>query len=489
MRLFAASLATQTNTFSPIPTSYRSFEDAFHAPPGQHPDEPKLCTAPLYVARRRAAAEGFTLIEGSCFWAEPAGTCRQDDFEMMRDRILEELKAALPVDGVLLGLHGAFVAHGYDDAEGDLLERVRAIVGPEVIIGCEYDPHCHLTEKRVRLSDVNVLFKEYPHTDFLERGEELVTLVLDTLRGKIEPVASLFDPRLWDFYPTTIEPMRSFVDRLRALEGKDNVLSISIAHGFQHADVPDMGSRVLVYTDNRKADGDRLAKQLGDELWERRGTWAPAVMSLDAGVTRVLEHKGGTAILSEPADNAGGGGASDNTLVIHELRKRGARNVAVAPVWDAQAVAFCFAAGKGARIPLRLGGKAAASSGRPVDAEVEVLALADNTWQSFGIARMPLGDTAAIRIDGDIDVILVSRRKQAMGRELFTHLGLDPASYRLLVLKSAQHFATAFGPLASLIVRAETGGCCPADPRRHPFTKVQRPLWPLDADVTGRLLI
>src|SRR5688572_2049669 len=133
MRLFAASLATETNTFSPIPTSYESFTASFHAAPGEHPDEPKLCTAPLFVARRRAKAEGFTLVEGSCFWAEPSGTCRKDSFERMRDRILDELKAALPVNGVLLGLHGAFVADGYDDAEGDLIERVRALVGPKVV--------------------------------------------------------------------------------------------------------------------------------------------------------------------------------------------------------------------------------------------------------------------------------------------------------------------------------------------------------------------
>ncbi len=221
MRIFAASLATETNTFSPIPTSRASFEDAFYAPAGQHPDEPKLCTAPLLIARRRAKAEGFTLIEGSSFWAEPSGTVVRRDFESMRDEILDQLKAALPVDAVLMGFHGAFVAEGYDDVEGDMLERIRALVGPDCVIGCEYDPHCHLTEKRVRLANVSVLFKEYPHVDFMERGEEVVEMVLQTLRGKIKPVASLYDPRLYDFYPTTTEPMRSFVDRMKALEGRE----------------------------------------------------------------------------------------------------------------------------------------------------------------------------------------------------------------------------------------------------------------------------
>jgi microcystin degradation protein MlrC len=489
MRLFAASLATETNTFSPIPTSRMSFERAFYAPAGRHPDEAKLCSAPLLAARRRAAAEGFTLIEGSCFWAEPSGSLARREYESMRDEILGQLQAAMPIDGVLMGFHGALVADGYDDAEGDMLERIRAIVGAKCVIGCEYDLHCHLTAKRVRLADLAVLFKEYPHTDFMERAEELVTLVLRAVRGEIKPVASLYDPRMWDFYPTTTEPMRSYVDHVKMLEGKDGVLSISIGHGFMHADVPDMGSRVLVYTDGRKAGGDALATTLGKELWNNRGRWSQPALPLDEAIERVLAHDRGLAILSEPTDNAGGGSASDNTLTIHALRRRAARNVAVAPVWDPVAVTFCHLAGLGARIPLRLGGKACAESGTPVDAQVEVIGLAKDTWQSFGTARVPLGDAAAVRIDGGIDVVLIASRTQALGRELFTHLGLDPAGYRALILKSAQHFAGAFGPLASLILRAETGGSCPTDPARHIYTKLRRPLWPLDETAEGRLVV
>ena len=489
MRLFAASLATETNTFSPVPTNRTSFEAAFYAPAGTHPDEPKLCTAPLLVARRRAAAEGYTLIEGSSFWAEPSGTIDRASFESMRDEILQQLEAALPVDGVLLGFHGALAARGYDDAEGDILERVRALVGPDCVIGCEYDPHCHLTKKRVALADISILFKEYPHVDFMDRGEELVTLVLRTIRGEIKPVSSLYDPRLWDFYPTTTEPMRSFVDHLKSLEGQNGILSVSIAHGFMHADVKEMGSRVLVVSDDRKEDGDRLAETIGRQLWERRGTWSTPALPMADGIARVLAHNDGTAILAEPADNAGGGATSDNTLVIHELRARGARDVAIAPVWDPGAVAYCHMTGIGERLTLRFGGKASAGSGPPVDADVTVIGLAKDTWQYFGSARVPLGDTAAIRFDNGIDVILITQRTQAFGVELFTHLGLDPGSYRALVLKSAQHFAGAFGPLASLILRAETGGCCPTSPTMHTYDKLDRPLWPLDPEVEGRLLI
>jgi microcystin degradation protein MlrC len=171
MRLFTATLATETNTFSPLPTSLQNYRESVFFGAGEHPsDAPRMCTAPLFVARARAKAEGFELIEGSCFAASPAGTTNRADYEFMRDEILGQLKAALPVDGLLLGLHGAMVAHGYDDVEGDIIERCRAIAGPKCVIGVELDPHCHLTMKRVSQADIIVLYKEFPHTDVVERA-------------------------------------------------------------------------------------------------------------------------------------------------------------------------------------------------------------------------------------------------------------------------------------------------------------------------------
>src|SRR3954468_18549254 len=276
MRLFSATLATETNTFSPLPTSLGAYKESVFLRPGEHPlDAPRMCTAPLFVARRRAAAEGFTLVEGSCFAASPAGTTNRADYEFMRDEILGPLEAALPVDGVLLGLHGAMVAHGYDDVEGDIIERVRALVGPKTVIGVELDPHCHLTVKRVRLSDIIVLYKEFPHTDVVERAEDVLNLVLRTLRGEVKPVMSLYDCRQIQSYPTTLPLMRAFVDRMIAMEGKDGILSFSIGHCFPYADVPELGGRILVVMDKDKAKGDALATKIGEEFVSMRGKTMP----------------------------------------------------------------------------------------------------------------------------------------------------------------------------------------------------------------------
>ena len=266
MRIYAAALALEANTFSPLPTSWEAFVEKLHFPPGAHPAEPRHQTGAFWAARERAKGGRFTLVEGSCFAAQPGGPAATAAYERMRDTILAEIKAALPLDGVVLALHGAMVAFGYDDCEGDLLERVRSLVGADCVIGVEFDPHCHLTRRKCAFADIIILFKEYPHTDFVARGEEVVTLVLEAIAGRVKPVLSLYDCRTIASFPTTVEPMRSLVDEIMTLEGKEDILSISIGHGFPSADVPEMGARILVISDGAKASGDILAERIGRRL-------------------------------------------------------------------------------------------------------------------------------------------------------------------------------------------------------------------------------
>ena len=488
MRLFAATLATETNTFSPLPTSLASYKESVFLRPGEHPeDAPRMCTAPLFVARRRAKAEGFTLIEGSCFAASPAGTTNRQDYETMRDEILAQLKAALPLDAVLLGLHGAMVAYGYDDVEGDIIERVRAIAGPKCIIGVELDPHCHLTLKRVGVADIIVLYKEFPHTDVVERAEDVLDLVLATLRGKIKPVMSLYDCRQIQSYPTTLPLMRAFVDKIKAMEGKDGVLSISIGHCFPYADVPELSARVLVVTDGDKVKADALATSLGKEMVSMRGKTMPEFFDTSGGVAAGLAFNAAPVVIAEPSDNAGGGAPSDNTSILRELIARNAGDVALGPIWDPVAVRLCFDAGLGASFPLRFGGKIGPTSGAPVDAIVEVIGLAEDCWQSFGPTKVPLGDCVAIRVGG-VEVVLITKRTQALGLELFTNLGIDPRAKKLVVVKSTNHFMAAFGPIAKKVIYIDSDAPLTRDYRKIPYRRVQRPIWPLDEKTSPGLI-
>jgi microcystin degradation protein MlrC len=488
MRIFTASLATETNSFSPIPTSRQSYEQTLYFPPGKHPDRGTLCTGPLWVARRRARQEGFELIEGSCFWAEPSGPTMQASYESMRDEILDQLRAAIPVDGVLLGLHGAMVAYGYDDCEGDLIARVREIVGPKAIIGVEMDPHCHLTEKRVRNADICILFKEYPHTDFAERAEELVTLVVKAIRRDIKPATSLYDCGMIDVYPTSREPGRAFVEKMKKFEGRDGVLSVSLGHGFTQGDVPEQGTRVLVVTDNAKARGDALARELGAEIREKRGTWYPEYLSYDDAITAAYAEPKGPVVVADPTDNAGGGAASDNTNIIRRLLERGLGDAAVGPVWDPVAVEFCHAAGVGETIPLRFGGKTAPSSGLPIDANATIVGLVKDGEQSFGRAKVKFGDGAGIRVGG-VEVALIAHRTQALGTEIFSAVGIDLSTKRYVGVKSTNHFHAAYAPIATKILYCDGEGPSPLDARKYPFQKARRTIWPHAELPEGRTVV
>jgi microcystin degradation protein MlrC len=497
MRIFSATIATETNTFSPLPTSIEGFKESVFLRPGEHPtDAPLMCTAPLFVARQRAAKDGFTLIEGSCFAASPAGTVNRADYEFMRDEVLGQLRAALPLDAVLFGLHGAMVAHGYDDVEGDLLERARTIVGAKCVIGVEHDPHCHMTLKRMRNCDIMICYKEFPHTDVVDRAVDVLDLVLRTLRGEIRPVMSLYDCRQIGSYPTTLPLMRGFVDRMMALEGKDGILSVSAVHCFPYADVEELSGRILVVADGDKAKADALATRLGEEFVSMRGRTMPEYLSIIDGVKTAMAFDGAPVVMADPADNAGGGAPSDNTSILRELIAKGASGAALGPLWDPIAVRLCFDAGIGARFPLRFGGKTSPASGPPVDAMVEVKALARDCWQSFGPTKVPLGDCAAIRIGGNegkdgkgaVEVVLITNRTQALGLELFSNLGIDPRERKILVVKSTNHFMAAFGPIAKKVIYVDSDGPLARQYTKLPYTKIRRPIWPLDAETKPGLI-
>ena len=490
MRIFTASFATETNTFSPVPTDRASFEAAFYAGPGQHPATPTLCSSVMVVLRRRAAAEGLDLVEGTATWAEPGGLLQRQTYESLRDEILDQLRAAMPVRAVVLGLHGAMVAQGYDDCEGDLLARVRDIVGPDVLVAAELDPHSHLTQKRVAAADILAAFLEFPHTDFYERGEHVVDLALRTLRGEIRPVMATFDCRMIGVYPTSREPMRGVVDRLKALQGRDGVLSVSFIHGFMAADVPEMGSQMLVVTDDDRGAAATLAERLGRELFALRGRTAMPMLSTEAGLEAAAAlaatRPGKPVVVADVWDNPGGGVAGDGTLILRRILERGIADVAVATVWDPIAVSFCRAAGEGAVITLRFGGKAGPDGGAPIDARVTVVRALDESWQSFGQSRVTLGATALVRLEGTtIDVILNTNRTQTFEPDVFSNLGLDPQAKSILLVKSTNHFHAGFAPIAAEVIYIDAGAPYPSDPRVTDYRKLTRPIWPRVEDPFG----
>jgi microcystin degradation protein MlrC len=287
-----------------------------------------------------------------------------------------------------------------------------------------------------------------------------------------------------EMLPTSKQPMRGFVDRIKALEGKDGVLSISVIHCFGAADVADMGIKVLVITDNQPQKGAALAEQLGRELFALRGTTGHQMLDIDTSIDVALAIEGGPVVLADVWDNPGGGTAGDATTVLRRFLERGIENAAFGTIWDPMAVRLCIAAGEGAIMPLRFGGKAAPHSGQPMDAEVTITKVVPRAIQHFRDSVVPLGDSAAIRVGG-IDVVLNSNRAQAFEPDLFSNLGIDPLKRKMLVVKSANHFYGAFSKIAKKVIYIDAGGPYPGDPRKVAYRKIRRPIWPLDADPHG----
>ncbi|MGQ3054382.1 MAG: M81 family metallopeptidase [Roseateles sp.] len=493
MRLFLGGLVHETSSFSPLPTSVQSFRDGVLIRRTDPQALQQVTAQPNLMGVIDAAARhGDTLLPGLYAEAQPSGPLSRADYERLRDELLADLRASLSlgaVDAVLLVLHGAMLAEGYHDCEGDLLLRVRDVVGPAVPVGALLDLHCNLSPAMVESGAVLVACKEYPHIDYAARGEELHTLLSAMARGELAIRAQWQRVPMLGIFGTTQPPMRDFVLQLQASEQTvPGVMSVSVLHGFAWSDTPYTSAAVLVLAQDTPAARKAAAQLLG-ELAEtfyglRKRAAAnrlPLQLALDEAVAAMQQAQGRPVVLADTADNAGGGAAGDSTFVLRALLDRGIQGVALGMIWDPQAVAIATSAGVGARLPLRIGGKVGPMSGDPVDLDVEVLACRSDARQRSLTpgGTDPLGPAVAVRARG-IDIVLNSIRQQVFSPACFTELGVDPTTQRLLVVKSTQHFRSGFDAMAAAVVYADTPGSLASDLGRLPYRHLPRPIWPLD---------
>jgi len=485
-KLFMAMLATETNTFSPLPTGWSVWRDTVLRRRAEH--HPTVSRrqnvyGPLFS---RLDARGWSLEPGLQAFAVPAGITPRAVYEALRDELLTDLDAAGPVDGVLLFLHGAMVADGYDDCEGDILARVRARIGPAVPLGAELDLHCHITPAMLANADVLVGYKHYPHTDTYERLVDLFEIIADTATGRVRPTMASAPCKMIGMYHTTREPMASLVAKMYALEREPGVLNVWLAHGFPYGDVSSMGAHVVVTTDNDRDRAQVLANALRDEFFALRDAVVTDHLSIDAALDAALADGGAPITIADTADNTGGGAPGDSTFFLAALLRRGIGSAALGPLYDPAAVAICHDGGSGARLQLRIGGKLGPESGAPLDVACTVTGLSNRVVQTLNGGPSSLGRCAAITIavpgqsDG-IDVLLTSRRVQAGSPAMFTGVGIEPRERRLLVVKSTQHFHAGFAPISSRVIYAGDAGALAADVRTIAYRNVRtEEFWPFN---------
>ncbi|WP_372784617.1 M81 family metallopeptidase [Phenylobacterium sp.] len=470
MRVFTAGLQSETNTFAPWPTGERAFAEGGMRRGG----DVLRGSAPDYQTAQRwrdlCVRDGNDFVAGLFAWAQPSGPIIQSVYEAMRDEILAALREQGPFDMVLLFLHGAMVSTGCDDCETDLVQRVREIVGPSAAIGVELDPHCHLTQALVDVADAIVLMKQYPHDDYLERGEDLYEICLAKARGEVRPTSALFDCRMVGFYRTTQEPMASLVAGFRAAEQQPGVLSVSFAHGFPWGDTPNTGSRVLVITDGDADLAARLAETIGREIYDAREALLPRFPTVETALSQALETRG-LVVLADTADNAGGGAPGDNTSLLRAMLDRCVTSAALGAIWDPISALACADAGVGATLRLRIGGKSGPASAEPLDVVATVRAVRERHSQAgLGTSRSGMGLSVWIEVAG-IDVVLISIRTQVFSPDAFTGLGIVLADKKMVAVKSSQHFQTGFAPIAARIIPVATQGAIQMDFATLPYVE------------------
>lgn len=477
LRVYVAGLAHETNSFSPLPTSLRSFEADLCYRPGDPSGREEALAFPGYGdAISVAQALGCTLIEGPCLWTQPSGPVSGELFGRLRDDLLDGLRAAGPVDLVVLNLHGAMMAQGVPDCEAEILRAVREQVGWETPVGAILDLHGNVSPEMIATGAILVGVKEYPHTDYRERVGELFAILLAMAQGRSRPTTMLRSIPMLSLQGTTEEPMRSLVGSLRDLESRDGVLSVTLMHGFPWADWEGAGASVIIISDGLgrerlEAIADEVAQHFVSVVEGSPVTRLAVSAALDEALSTA--RGGGPVIIADSADNPGGGAACDSTYLLRAMIDRDVRDAALGMIWDPQAASIAADAGVGSQIPLRIGGKVGPLSGEPVDVLAEVLCVREGVRQRLfsDEPSSPLGLAVALRAGG-IEIVVNSIRQQVFSPECFTELGVDVAAKSLVVVKSSQHFRARFDAFASRTLYCDPPGSLSTDLTQMPYRRL-----------------
>ena len=479
-RIAVGGFQHETNTFAPTKARYEDFVRA-GGWPGLTEGEQLFAAVeginiPIagFIAAARAA--GHALFPLAWANATPAAHVTGEAYERIAALLLSRLAEGLPVDAVYLDLHGAMVAEHLEDGEGELLARVRALVGRDVPLLASLDLHANVTERMVEQSSALVAYRTYPHVDMAETGARAAALLESMLkRGK--PLAKAFR-KLPFLIPITsqstlVEPARGLYRLVGELE-RGAVRGVSFAAGFPLADIRECGPAIMAYADHDQAAA-RAADGLAATCLARESDFKATLWRPDEAVAHAMEVARTASlpvILADTQDNPGGGADGDTIGLLEALVRLGAQEAALALLFDPDAAAAAHRAGVGATLRLGLGGRSNLPGHGPYSGEFRVLALGDGNFTGTGPfykgARMQLGLMARLAIGG-VEVLVTTRKLQAADQEIFRHLGIEPKTKKILVLKSSVHFRADFESIAKEVLVVESPGPAIADPAKLPY--------------------
>lgn len=487
-RVLTGEFAHETNTFSKVPTTLENFRRGTWITGNEIVGARRGTRTALGGSFEMADKFGWVLSHPICASANPSGYVDDALFNQVCEMFLD---AADGVDGVLLHLHGAMVAQSHEDAEGELLRRLREKLGPNIPIVVTLDLHGNITEAMAAHANALIAVRTYPHIDHYEmalRGGELLQRAMN---GEIKPVTVIAKrPMLrgLDGGRTQSGPMRELIDRGEAIENQGGALVVSVCSGFTAADIRDIGPSVTVTTDANPAAGQAIAEDFMDHAWATRAYVGITDWSIADAVAHAKQGEGtpgGPLVMSDVTDNPGSGHYGDTTDVLRAMIAADLQNACFYAIYDPEAAQQCAAIGIGNIGAITLGGKHDARfGGAPLTLAGEVATLSSGRFRAFG----PMGGgvwrdkglCALFRVGG-VDICIISNNGQLTDLAQLTSLGVDPTTRDTIAVKSKHHFRACTTPIAREIITVDGGGLGSAILNNPAgYKNVRRPIWPLD---------
>lgn len=492
MRVAILGFHHESNTFAPVAASLEQFETAGIV-------EGERLVADF--AESHATLAGFIEVARAhdditmrpLLYADlnPMGTITEEAFEVIVGRMLDQLRTQGPWHAVLLALHGAAVAAHIRDVDGEILERVRRVVGPGVIIGVTFDMHANISPRMVEIPDVVNTYMTNPHLDARERAVQCAELVVRTVRGEIAPVSAYAAPPLIVNIlrqGTSDWPMSDLVRRALVAERLPGVLSVSVAEGFPYADVEEMGMAFVAVTDDDHDLAQAIADELATAAWALRADLQGDGVPIDEALRRASSSLAGPVVLLDVGDNVGGGSPADSTHVLAAAKRLGIGNL-FHSLCDPAAVGECRAAGVGARVALEVGGKTDGLHGAAVAIVGTVAHLDDGRFEEphathGGKRFFDAGPRAVVRTDDGYTLLLTSRPMGNTSLQELRSAGIEPRDMHIIVAKGVQSPRGAYEPIAAEMIQLDSPGCTSAVVTGLPYAHRRRPMYPYEAAAT-----
>jgi microcystin degradation protein MlrC len=489
-RILTAEFKHETNTFSRIATDEWAFKDCFVlggaeaiVERGEHNTE---LAGFLDIGRKYGWRIAHVLSAG----AGPGGKVTSAAFEWLANTIVAAVTTE-QFDGILLGLHGAMVTDFCEDGEGELLQRLRALTGDDIPIAITLDLHANVTTTMCELADIIVSYKTYPHIDMRETARHAGEILQRSLNREISPRSIRVScPMLEEANGgrTDSGPMIEWIRAARDWEQRDDAYAVSINGGFPSADIREAGPSVVVTAGGDMSPHIDFAKSIADEIWRHRHEVLNDYLEVDAVAAIAADFQGGngTLVVADYADNPGAGAYGDATGLLSALLRAGVSNACFGPMVDGETVQQLWLHPPGDRVEVKLGGKVDPSrGGGPLDLRVELITLSTGHYIGGGAIigglRRCFGPTAVVRVDG-IEILVTSLAQQLLDLQQFRCFGIDPASKRVVALKSMQHFRADFEPIADQVIVCDSGALCTPRYERLVYHNVARPIFPLDRE-------